>query len=71
MLIVKRVGALILFNLWIGFAVADPYSEGWGPPVGEAFPRFVVKNHQNVDATLDTVSGKRGALLFLNRSVVW
>lgn len=69
--IVKRIVALILLSLWTGFAVADPYSEGWGPPVGEAFPRFVVKNHQNVDVTLDTVTGERGALLFLNRSVVW
>jgi len=52
-------------------ALADDYSDGWGPPIGSILPILEAPDQSGRIRTLDNLSGEQGLLLFLNRSADW
>ena len=71
-LVGKLVYALVsLTGLSAASALADDYSDGWGPQVGSILPVLEAPDQSGRMRTLDNLSGEQGLLLFLNRSADW
>lgn len=68
-------GALSLIALiavaWVTTAQGDNYSDQWGPASGQPIPVLDAPDHQGNARTLENLRGKRGLLLFMNRSTDW
>ena len=63
---------LLLLAASIGaYAMADEYSERWGPNVGEVLPVLQAYDQAGRLRTLENLVGERGLLLSLNRSADW
>ena len=63
---------LLLLTATIGaYAMADEYSEQWGPNVGEVLPVLEAYDQGGQLRTLENLVGERGLLLSLNRSADW
>ena len=54
-----------------GLALAQDYSDEWGPAVGTRIPVLEAYDQAGNLRTLENLSGDRGLLLFLNRSADW
>lgn len=68
----NMIGTLVSFTgLSVGVALADDYSDSWGPAIGSTLPMLEAPDQSGDMRTLDDLSGKRGLLLFLNRSADW
>jgi hypothetical protein len=71
----KRVfllqGLLIGTGLIANVAIADDYSDQWGPEIGSDLPVLEAFDQAGTLRTLDNLSGAQGLLLFLNRSADW
>ncbi len=52
-------------------ALADDYSDDWGPAIGTRLPVLEAPDQTGRVRTLDDLSGEQGLLLFLNRSADW
>ncbi len=62
----------VLLNLVVGVnVIAEPYAEQWGPPLGKPLPLLEAYDHSGQLRGLENLAGKRGLLLFLNRSADW
>jgi len=57
--------------LLTGGALADPYSDAWGPAVGSQLPVLEAPDQTGTVRTLADLSGEQGLLLFLARSADW
>ncbi len=67
-----RCGAFALAALLAVPAVlASDYSDGWGPPVGNAIPEAALTDQFGHPQTLAGLMGPRGLLIFFNRSADW
>ena len=62
---------LSLAGLSATFAVADEYSEQWGPTLGSELVVLEAFDQSGQMRTLTDLTGERGLLLFLNRSADW
>lgn len=62
---------LSLAGLSATFAVADEYSEQWGPTLGSELVVLEAFDQSGQLRTLTDLAGERGLLLFLNRSADW
>jgi hypothetical protein len=62
---------LSLTGLSATFAMADEYSEQWGPTVGSELIVLEAYDQSGQLRTLTNLTGERGLLLFLNRSADW
>ena len=62
---------LLLTTLTNSDAMADNYTEQWGPPVGEPVPVLEAYDHAGTLRTFANLTGARGLLLFMNRSSDW
>jgi len=60
-----------LTGLTAGIAVAEEYSQSWGPEVGTELPLLEAYDQAGQLRTLENLSGEQGLLLFLNRSADW
>lgn len=50
---------------------ADEYSDGWGPQVGSQLPILNAQDQSGTPRTLQDLTGRKGLLLFVNRSTDW
>lgn len=67
------VGSVISLSslmLSAGAALADEFSESWGPDVGSVVS-LEAPDQTGTPRTLDDLAGEQGLLLFLNRSADW
>ena len=68
----RLLGTLIsLTGLTATMAMADDYSDQWGPATGAQLPVLEAYDQSGELRTLDNLTGERGLLLFLNRSADW
>ena len=65
-------GVLSLSSLVLGTsaALADEFSESWGPAIGTPVT-LEAPDQTGVLRSLDDLAGEQGLLLFLNRSADW
>ena len=68
--IVANVISLSSLVLGASAALADEFSESWGPAVGTAVS-LEAPDQTGVLRSLDDLAGEQGLLLFLNRSADW
>lgn len=61
----------MLLCVWAAVGFADDYSEQWGPAIGKTLPTLAAKDHSGSTRTFEDLKGKRGLLLFMNRSADW
>ena len=52
-------------------AFADDYIAGWGPGIGSAMPVLQASDQTGTPRDLASLTGKKGLLLFVNRSADW
>ena len=50
---------------------ADEYSDGWGPQVGSQLSILQAQDQSGTTRTLQDLTGRKGLLLFVNRSTDW
>ncbi len=62
-LVMVFVAPLVSFNC--------AYAADWGPAVGSALPGLEANDHTGAARNLENLAGKKGLLLFLNRSADW
>ena len=64
---------LTVWVLAVGSQVvhAEDYADQWGLPIGAVAPVIEAPDHTGAVRTLESLSGERGLLLFLNRSADW
>lgn len=63
---------VLVATLLTGFdAMAQNYVEQWGPNIGKALPVLEAPDQSGKLQTLDSLTGRAGLLLFLNRSTDW
>lgn len=64
---------LLVGMLWAGLVGAGhaDYAAEWGPSVGSTLPVLEARDQDGNLRNLANLSGKRGFLLFLNRSADW
>jgi hypothetical protein len=62
---------LSLAGLSATFALADEYSQQWGPTVGSELVVLEAYDQSGQLRTLSNLAGEHGLLLFLNRSADW
>ena len=68
----KTIGTVLsLTGLSAALALADDFSDGWGPAVGSEVPVLEARDQTGRLRTLTDLSGEQGLLLFLNRSADW
>ena len=63
--------AISAFCLVASVALADEYSDGWGPPIGARAPALNAVDRAGDPVTLAELAGANGLLLFFNRSTDW
>ena len=67
-----RFGAFALAAfLAVPAVLASDYSDGWGPPVGNAIPEASLMDQSGQPQTFAGLLGPRGLLIFFNRSADW
>ncbi|MDP6375487.1 MAG: redoxin domain-containing protein [Pseudomonadales bacterium] len=67
-----EIGALAgLLLLGAGWTQAGEYAGGWGPAVGAMAPTIEANDQTGAVRSLDSLAGKRGLLLFMNRPADW
>ena len=64
-------GLLIGMACGPGAAIADDYSDQWGPQIGSQLPVLEAYDQAGVLRNLDNLSGENGLLLILSRSADW
>ena len=52
-------------------AGADEYDDAWGPASGSRLPMLEAPDQAGEPQRFETLRGKRGLLLFMNRSTDW
>lgn len=50
---------------------ADAYDQHWGPALGQPLPQLDAADQAGDAQTFSTLKGKKGLLLFMNRSADW
>ncbi|MCB1684702.1 MAG: hypothetical protein R3E82_01145 [Pseudomonadales bacterium] len=63
--------ALGVLGMMAVCAAADSYSDAWGPAVGSQLPVLEAHDQSGRVQTLAELTGERGLLLFMSRSVDW
>ena len=61
---------LLVFSV-IGSAGAEEYAKVWGPTIGSKIPLLEAADQTNQIRRFNDLKGKRGLLLFMNRSADW
>jgi len=68
----RVLGAVLsLTGLTAAFAMADEYTDQWGPTVGSRLTVLEAYDQSGQLRTLANLTGERGLLLFMNRSADW
>ena len=68
---IRALVCLLLAVIVAPVAVADAYSEQWGPAVGSQLPVLEAYDQAGEPRTLDNLAGERGLLLIMSRSADW
>jgi len=50
---------------------SESWSESWGPAIGTPLPPLRAQDQTGTWRDFDSLKGKRGLLLFMNRSADW
>lgn len=67
--LLKSLLAVMVLAVVAGTAGAD--SGDWGPPEGQPLPLLEAPDQLGRLQSFDTLKGRRGMLLFMNRSTDW
>ncbi len=62
---------LVLPLFFAGNALADAYTDSWGPAIGEKVPQLQATDHTGQLRDLESLAADNGLLLFMNRSADW
>ena len=62
---------LIAIACCVGMAGHADYTDTWSLPVGAQIPPISMSDQYSEAHTFQSLSGKRGLLLFFNRSADW
>lgn len=65
------LGLLIATVCGNSAAIAEDYSDQWGPEIGSQLPVLEAYDQTGVLRNLDNLSGDHGLLLIMNRSADW
>ncbi len=63
--------AILMATVAVVQVSADAVTGQWGPPVGKPLPVLEAHDHTGMLRTFDNLKGRRGLLLFMNRSADW
>ena len=67
----KFIACMLLTLGVISHAGAEEYARVWGPPIGSKLPLLEAQDQTTELRRFSDLKGKRGLLLFMNRSADW
>ena len=70
-MLIRNLLKFVAIALLATAAFADEYDAAWGPAKGAPLPVLEAPDQTGTTRNLQSLTGKRGLLLFMNRSTDW